>query len=487
MKSSKHNYIILSIFIIFVLFSCTNTDERGGFGVSRYDTEIVDNNPIPSPNEFNNEITNDNETEDMETGEETTEDTNQDEVVSEDDNSVKIGFLYQNSGNLKTIADQMSRGFEIGLEYMTGGEMTVLEGRPVKILYRDTEGNPEIGKNHLIDLYENENVVLAIGSTSNEVTRELIPIAELYKKILLIEPAYTDDLTGELWNEYIFKSSPNIYQRAMALAMSIDYTEDFKPILITEASESGRLAYEAIMSVFDDNEVSVSKRYEIDTGKNKVSLDTTIPGQGSWFDIIPYVQNIEEDIQNGDITHIIIFWDINSYSPMAAGQYSPAFALLDNQVIEDNGVKIVTEIPSITILKTIGNAEGLIGSSYYYYNLADWDMNYFLIEKSQERYMTDAPDSYMCMGFTVASVAIEVIKRSSGDFSTDTLIGLLKGKTFETPKGFITYREEDHQALQDMLTVELVMSEDVNWSAPVYFGEGEIYAFSLNPPVRNKN
>ena len=33
----------------------------------------------------------------------------------------------------------------------------------------------------------------------------------------------------------------------------------------------------------------------------------------------------------------------------------------------------------------------------------------------------------------------------------DTLIEIMEGMSFETPKGTMTFREEDHQALQSLI------------------------------------
>jgi branched-chain amino acid transport system substrate-binding protein len=37
----------------------------------------------------------------------------------------------------------------------------------------------------------------------------MLPVAEEYKKILLVEPAVADSITGDKWNKYIFRTGRN--------------------------------------------------------------------------------------------------------------------------------------------------------------------------------------------------------------------------------------------------------------------------------------
>eukprot|EP01031_Cornospumella_fuschlensis_P053025 gene53025-64772_t len=50
----------------------------------------------------------------------------------------------------------------------------------------------------------------------------LLPVAEEYKKILLVEPAVADAITGDKWNKYIFRTGRNSSQDAAANAVALD-------------------------------------------------------------------------------------------------------------------------------------------------------------------------------------------------------------------------------------------------------------------------
>ena len=55
----------------------------------------------------------------------------------------------------------------------------------------------------------------------------------------------------------------------------------------------------------------------------------------------------------------------------------------------------------------------------------------------------------MAGGFAAASAVVAGLQKA-GSTDTEKLIAAMEGMTFDTPKGPMTFRKEDHQALQDM-------------------------------------
>jgi branched-chain amino acid transport system substrate-binding protein len=54
------------------------------------------------------------------------------------------------------------------------------------------------------------------------VALAMLPVAEEYKKILLVEPAVADSITGDKWNKYIFRTGRNSSQDAISNAVALD-------------------------------------------------------------------------------------------------------------------------------------------------------------------------------------------------------------------------------------------------------------------------
>ncbi len=49
----------------------------------------------------------------------------------------------------------------------------------------------------------------------------MLPVAEDAKKILIVEPAVADSITGDKWNRYIFRTGRNSTQDALAAAVAL--------------------------------------------------------------------------------------------------------------------------------------------------------------------------------------------------------------------------------------------------------------------------
>ncbi len=128
---------------------------------------------------------------------------------------IKIALITDKTGPLEAYAKQTQAGFMLGLEYATGGSMTVL-GRKIVVIEKDSQLKPDVGKSQLAAAYGDDKVDLAVGPTGSGVALAMLPVAEEYKKILIVEPAVADAITGDNWNRYIFRTGRNSTQDAVA-------------------------------------------------------------------------------------------------------------------------------------------------------------------------------------------------------------------------------------------------------------------------------
>jgi branched-chain amino acid transport system substrate-binding protein len=133
----------------------------------------------------------------------------------------RIAHIYSRTGPLEAYGKQTQTGLLMGLDYATGGTMTV-NGRKIVVIEKDDQGKPDLGKSLLATAYADDKVDLAIGPTSSGVALAMLPVAEEYKKILLVEPAVADAITGEKWNKYIFRTGRNSSQDAISNAVAVD-------------------------------------------------------------------------------------------------------------------------------------------------------------------------------------------------------------------------------------------------------------------------
>ena len=133
---------------------------------------------------------------------------------------LKVALLYGRTGPLEAYAKQTEAGFKLGLEYATKGTMTVA-GRKIVVIAKDDQGKPDLAKSALAEAYEDDGADIAVGTTSSPATIAMLPVAEENKKILIVEPAVADQITGDKWNRYIFRTGRNSSQDAISNAVAI--------------------------------------------------------------------------------------------------------------------------------------------------------------------------------------------------------------------------------------------------------------------------
>ena len=76
--------------------------------------------------------------------------------------------------------------------------------------------------------------------------------------------------------------------------------------------------------------------------------------------------------------------------------------------------------------------------------------------------------------------------QSISGLTTDanTMITAMEGMSFDTPKGKMTFRKEDHQAMQSMYHFKIKVDPAFAWGVPELVRE--IKPEEMNVPIRNK-
>jgi branched-chain amino acid transport system substrate-binding protein len=83
-----------------------------------------------------------------------------------------------------------------------------------------------------------------------------------------------------------------------------------------------------------------------------------------------------------------------------------------------------------------------------------------------------------------AGIAVVEGIKKAGSTDTEALIAAMEGMSFETPKGTMTFRPEDHQALQSMYHFKTVVKDGVDYGIPELVRELKIEDLPI--PIRNK-
>ncbi len=366
--------------------------------------------------------------------------------------TVKIGVLASLTGALESYGEQTQRGFELGLEYATDGTMEVA-GKKIEVVFEDTETKPEVAVQKATKLLEEDGVDFLVGSSSSGDTLAVLPLAEEYEKIMIVEPAVADSITGSEFNPYIFRTARNSSQDAVAGAAAI-------------AKDGVKIATLSPDYSFGRDGVAAFKEAAEGLGAEIVLEEYADPAATDFTSNIQKVIDSKPD-------YLFVIW---------AGANSP-WNQIGDMKLQEKGIKISTGAPDIAALSAMEPLVGMEGFSVYYHELPDNDINDWLVEEHKEKYDGDVPDLFTPGGMSSAISIVEAIKKTEGDLDSDTLIETMEGMSFDTPKGTMTFREEDHQALQTLYAIKLEKKEGVPYPVPVLIRE--LSPEETAPPIRN--
>ena len=366
---------------------------------------------------------------------------------------IKVGVLASLTGALESYGKQTKNGFELGLEYATDGSMEI-EGRKIEIVWEDTETKPEVAVQKATKLLEDDKVDFLVGSSSSGDTLAVLPLAEEYEKIMIVEPAVADSITGSEFNPYIFRTARNSSQDAYAAAAAI-------------AGEGVKIATFAPDYSFGWDGVTAFKAAAEKLGAEIVLEEYADPAATD------FTSNLQKII-DAKPEFLFVVW---------AGANSPWNQIADLK-LQEKGIKISTGAPDIIALQFMEPLVGMEGFSVYHHTLPNNKVNDWLVEEHKARFNNEVPDLFTPGGFTAAVAIVEALKKSGGDADGNALIPLMEGMSFETPKGTMTFRKEDHQSLQTMYAIRLEKVAEFDYPVPVLIRE--LSPEETEPPIMNK-
>ena len=366
---------------------------------------------------------------------------------------IRIAHVYSRTGPLEAYGKQTQTGFLMGLDYATGGTMTVA-GRKLVVLEKDDQGKPDVGKSQLAAAYGDDKADLAVGPSSSGVALALLPVAEEYKKILLVEPAVADSITGDKWNKYIFRTGRNSSQDAISNAVALDRPGT---VIATLAQDYafGRDGVKAFKDAIKKARV-VHEEY----------LPTTTT------DFTAGAQRLIDKLKDQPGRKVIfIIW---------AGAGNP-FKIADLD-LKRYGIEIATGGNILPAMAAYKSLPGMEGATYYYFGIPKNPVNEWLVANHYKRFQSP-PDFFTAGGMSAAIAVVEALKKTGGDTTTQRLIKAMEGMSFETPKGRMTFRAEDHQAMQSMYHFRIKVDPAFAWGVPELVRE--IKPEEMAIPIRN--
>lgn len=369
---------------------------------------------------------------------------------------ITIAHVYGQTGALEAYASQSHIGLMMGLEYATDGTMEI-NGEPIRVIERDTQLDPARGRTMLAEAYGDDGAQIAIGPVSSGVALAMLPVAEEYERILIVEPAVADSITGENWNRYIFRTGRNSSQDAISNAVALG-GEGVTIATLAQDYAFGRDGVAAFREALAGTGATIAHEEYVPTD----TTDFTAAAER----IFQSMAGIEGE------KRLFIIW---------AGGNNP-MGRINAMDPSRYGIEIATGGNILAALTAYRELPGMEGATYYYYELPHNPVNDWLVEQHFARYGTP-PDFFTAGGMAAGIAAVEAIRRAGGADDTEALINVMEGMEWETPKGTMRFRAEDHQALQTMYHFRTEVQEGRDYGVPVLVRELGIDDMDI--PIRN--
>ena len=369
------------------------------------------------------------------------------------DKQIKIAHIYSKTGPLEAYGKQTATGFMMGLDYATGGTMMVA-GKKLVVIEKDDQGKHDLGKSLLAAAYGDDKVDMAVGPTASPVALAMLPVAEEYKKILLVEPAVADSITGDKWNKYIFRTGRNSSQDAISNAVALDKA-GVTIAIMAQDSAFGRDGVKAFKEAIK---------------KAKLVHEEYLPPATS--DFTAGGQRLIDKLKDQPGRKVIfILW--------AGGN---PFKIADMD-LKRYGIEIASGGNILPAMIAYKQFPGMEGAAYYYFGMPKNPVNEAMVAQHYKQFKAP-PDFFTAGGFSAAMATVAALKKTNGDTNTNKLIDAMEGMSFDTPKGKMTFRKEDHQAMQSMYHFKIKVDPAFAWGVPELVRE--IPASEMNVPIRNK-
>lgn len=346
---------------------------------------------------------------------------------------LKIGQITSASGAMALYSQQQVRGFQIGLEYVSGGKKDaegrfIVANRPVEVIVKDDEMNAEKGVALARELIEKDGVEILQGPVSSAVAVALTTVALENKMILMIDPAASAFTTGANFNPYVFRTSRTSYDDTLVIAKYLveNVSKTFAHIYIDNAFGQGSEA-----------------ALEFAVGKYGGQVIAPIPAPADTTDYTAYIQQAMDSgagclfLTWSGIGYVTLFQQLTDMGTLDKMTVSTGFG--------DNA----------SFAAVYGNAIGTVGLNVYHYTVPNNPVNDYLVKRHQELY-GEPPDLFTAGGMASAIALAAALEKTGGDASGDAMIPALEGLKFEGPKGTYYIRPGDHVCEQPMNILKLV-------------------------------
>ncbi|TFD48868.1 amino acid ABC transporter substrate-binding protein [Cryobacterium frigoriphilum] len=343
--------------------------------------------------------------------------------------AVQVGMITSATGPLAAYGAAYTAGFEAGLDYATDGTGAV-DGRELEITWKDDQGNPDTAVSQAKDLIGQGYKILA-GTVASGIALSLAEQAAQNDILYISGPAAADAITGI--NQNTFRSGRQTYEDVATAGTFIGDPSGKKIVVFAQDNAFGQGNLAGVQAVL---------------GAKGATVDGVLVAEDA-TEFTPFAQQLLD----ADPDLIFVAW--------AGASTGAMWTALQQQGVFDD-VPVVTGLGDVSTYGAYGEASDKISFlSHYFAAATDNDESAAMISYLEAN--DSEADLFSPDGFVAAQMIVQAVREGGGD-DVGTMIESLEGYTFDSVKGSITIRAEDHAVLQPMFQAALSQGADGTWT-----------------------
>lgn len=340
---------------------------------------------------------------------------------------IKVGVVTPLSGSYAPIGKQVRWGAELAVKEINaaGG----VNGRQFELLFEDEEASPPVAVRKSEKLLQQDKVDLLTGTVNSGSTLAVGQLAERNDRILVTTVSYATSITADQCNTNVFRVNANAFMQSNALTgWLMKNVQGKRYFFIGPDYEMGR----STISAFQND---IKHRGGSDTGSSFPPL-----GAKDFTSYIGQIRAARPDV---------IMTATAGNDTVRLLTQLKEYGILTPKLTVAGAAGAVTQ-QNIEAMN--GAAEGFLSAAGYSIDI-DTPANKKFVAAFKKEFNTD-PDLFGADTYGLFYLFKQAIEKAGGT-DTKKLRAAMEDATWDTPQGKKTMRKGDHQAVVDMVVVQV--------------------------------